>query len=65
VTCGPHETQRKVSRAALKKVKKLLLNFQLKLKVIEKIGKLPIFLKTAEFLDVRGLHWTLSGAACL
>jgi len=62
-TRGPHETQRKVSRATLKKAKKLPSNLQLKTKNSwKKIGKWSInYKKTAEFLIVRRAHWTLLG----
>jgi len=39
--------------------------FQLKAKKIEKNKQIVDKFKKAEFLDVRGPHWTLSGAACL
>jgi len=51
VTRGPRETKSKVSRVSFKKVKKLPSNFQLKTKNRRIVYE---FLKTAEFLDVRG-----------
>ncbi len=55
MTHGPHETQRKVWQAALKREKNYLQIFSLKLKIVEKNRQIVYkFYKTAAFLDVYG-----------
>jgi len=61
VTRGPHETQRKVSRADWK-LKKM--DYVLKINLFGKISKsILCFLKNLK--NVCWPHWTLSRAACL